>query len=84
MSKDVRNALLVATQNAAKMKQLELRSMNVIPWDGQYTFTHWIAFRAFKEAAKKAQSFSQVKDDMMEWERVIESFRKTGVPYDIP
>ena len=38
-------------------KQLEFPFMiQIIPWDGQYTFTHWIAYQCFNEAAKGAET----------------------------
>lgn len=37
--------------------QLEFPFMiNIVPWDGQYTFTHWMAKQCFDEAAREAKT----------------------------
>jgi len=33
--------------------------IRVTPWDGQYTFTHWIAKQCFDEAAKAAKTLEE-------------------------
>lgn len=57
--------------------------MRIIPWDGQYTFTHWIAKQAFDDAAKEAKT-QEEKDafdlgpfkevEIRVWASVLESF----------
>lgn len=43
--------------SARSMKQLEFPFMiRIVPWDGQYTFTHWVAKQCFDEAAREAKT----------------------------
>ena len=82
MPKAVRNVPLAVTQSAAKMKQLELPFLTIIPWDGQYTFTHWIARKCFQEAAREARTLTDyvaVQVDTEAWISVTEILRKHGI-----
>ena len=54
--KGAQRVLNAATANVRNM-QLEFPfMMHVRGWDGQYTFTHWIAKQCFNEAAKGAKT----------------------------
>lgn len=42
------------------MKQLEFPFMiRIIPWDKQFTFTHWIAKQCFDSAAREAKTVEE-------------------------
>lgn len=52
--------------SAMRPQQMQLEfpfMICVVPWDGQYTFTHYLARKCFREAAAKDQQLFATADE---------------------
>jgi hypothetical protein len=50
------------SMSTMRLQQMQLEfpfMIRVIPWDGQYTFTHWVAKQCFDEAAREAKTLEE-------------------------